>query len=125
MSDKEERSPALEALFAAIKRHPPLFHQRSSLFNPPDDQPSGAVYYCFDVALNEQDEAMVLHVVSLDSIPIYTNSPPAPPERPHAYTDLPVVPRSPNGWICNLLLRSIEDELRERGTPLSIMRGIC
>lgn len=112
----------IEHLYHVAKEWPPV--RPPSLLNLPDNQPLGAVYYCFDVALNEQDEAMVMHVVSLESIPIYTNSPPEPPERPHTHTDLPVVPRSPIGLIGNLLLRSINDELRERDTPLSIMGGI-
>lgn len=113
MSNKEERSPALEALFAAIERHPPLFHQRSSLLNSPDNRPSGAVYYVFDVALAEQDDAMVMHVVSRD-IPVAT-TPQARTERPHTATHLPTPEiQSDRRITFNPLLRSIEREIRDR-----------
>lgn len=113
MSDKEERSPALEALFAAIERHPPLFHQRSSILNPPDSRPSGAVYYVFDVALTEQDDAMVMHGVSRDIL--VPTTPPARTERPSAHTDLPTPHiQSDRNITFNPLLRSIEREIRDR-----------
>lgn len=112
MSNKEERSPALEALFAAIERHPPLF-QRSSLLSPPENRPSGAVYYVFDVAVTEQDDAMVLHGVSRDIL--VPTTPPARTERPHTATDLPTPEiQSDRRITFNPLLRSIEREIRDR-----------
>lgn len=126
MSDNET-SPVLAALLAAIKQHPPLTILRQSQWSltPPND-PGDALRFAASALRipTHVDYEPYRAEMELIDIPIYTNSPPEPPERPHTYTDPPIIPRSPIGLIDNLLLRSIDDELRERGTPLSIMGGI-